>query len=729
MAKVGDHKPPYDWRHGWIPLTPAAVATKRKQNIAGPPDTHVGALSDLTRGELLALTFYGQGGHATLHKVLGGKRAPDHAHDVITRTLDGLFKRPNAKVQRPTTAVRGVSQAQRVLGSKIGARVGKTFTEPRYVSTSGSRADAERYRNEGKYSARVYYDLAPGDPAIALDRTIRNHRATAQEVSKLSDLMFQQMYEHPEFSQEVLLPRGLRYQIVSDRLGTDGVREAHVRIIGDPIDLAISPGGRPADASPVGTPGGQRNWVDKAGGLPSYVRMVAHALMRQGKSESQAIQMAIGVLKNWASGRGNVSPKVRAVAAAAIAQWEAMKAGSRARSGNVSLSGATLRGMRFVVPAGGGVASPAAGLVDLAGHWKHGYIPLDIAAALSKAKGDRELAAKYLSGRSTSTPRVAGQRTFIVKYRTKAGETSAVKLRATSEAEAARHASTHVVGFHEHLGTTEATRGSRYVDKPGGGLKVVPRGALGALAQQRGAGQAKLASPDYSQHTTLRLEQLLYGSNAEALSAKQKKTLRAELARRRLTPRGDTLGAPLSPQQQAERSRVTPTRSVSAAYSPLHGRDLGNGYKLHETEPGKYGLVELRGPDGKVINSWRKDTLNSHAILHRADEAKRSHYVNSAESQSRIGRGQAVAASRKQQAEAQARRVESAKAANRAMPRVRKSAAQHRPPLTAEQHHAIALEKLLNYSTEDLRRLFSTTDNVQAREAARKILRKRGVKV
>lgn len=80
------------------------------------------------------------------------------------------------------------------------------------------------------------------------------------------------------------------------------------------------------DVTPIGE---APNWVTKVGGLPLFIRAVAHALIRAGHSESQAIQMAVGVVKNWASGEGHVTPKTRAKAAAALAEWEAKKAASR----------------------------------------------------------------------------------------------------------------------------------------------------------------------------------------------------------------------------------------------------------------------------------------------------------------------------------------------------------------------------------------------------------------
>lgn len=98
-------------------------------------------------------------------------------------------------------------------------------------------------------------------------------------------------------------------------------------------EKAVTPGGREGDDSPVGTPGGTQNWVDKAGGLPRYIRMVAHALMRKGHSKGKAIAIAVATMKRWAAGIGEVSEKVRAAAAKAVDEWEAMKAESHATKG------------------------------------------------------------------------------------------------------------------------------------------------------------------------------------------------------------------------------------------------------------------------------------------------------------------------------------------------------------------------------------------------------------
>ena len=89
------------------------------------------------------------------------------------------------------------------------------------------------------------------------------------------------------------------------------------------IEKARTPGGRVGDDSSLAKPGykGPRR-------LAKYVRMVAHAMMRKGHSKSQAIRLARGIIKNWATGQGDVSPKVRAAAIKALAEQKALDKGA-----------------------------------------------------------------------------------------------------------------------------------------------------------------------------------------------------------------------------------------------------------------------------------------------------------------------------------------------------------------------------------------------------------------
>lgn len=90
----------------------------------------------------------------------------------------------------------------------------------------------------------------------------------------------------------------------------------------------VCTGNGPCDVSPTGH--GGDNFVTRGGGLPPYVRAIVHSLKRHGHTESQAVELAIGTIKRWARGEGNVSAATRARAAKALAEWEALKAKAHA---------------------------------------------------------------------------------------------------------------------------------------------------------------------------------------------------------------------------------------------------------------------------------------------------------------------------------------------------------------------------------------------------------------
>lgn len=70
----------------------------------------------------------------------------------------------------------------------------------------------------------------------------------------------------------------------------------------------------------------RKNWVEMRGGLPGYFREVARSISEEHAIPlDRAIPMAIGRIKTWARGGGNVKPDTIAKAAAAVAQWTKMK--------------------------------------------------------------------------------------------------------------------------------------------------------------------------------------------------------------------------------------------------------------------------------------------------------------------------------------------------------------------------------------------------------------------
>lgn len=91
----------------------------------------------------------------------------------------------------------------------------------------------------------------------------------------------------------------------------------------DGLRAGVCTGPGPCQTDPIGE---GKNWVTKVAGLPLYIRAIAHALIRSGHSESEAIQLAVGTVKRWAAGGGKVSAETRARAAKALAEWEAKKA-------------------------------------------------------------------------------------------------------------------------------------------------------------------------------------------------------------------------------------------------------------------------------------------------------------------------------------------------------------------------------------------------------------------
>ena len=81
---------------------------------------------------------------------------------------------------------------------------------------------------------------------------------------------------------------------------------------------------------PLGKPGGPGLFHVKGLGLPAYIENVRNALMKSGKDESRATQMAIGIVRNWAEGHTGsgkkVSAEVQAAAVKAIAEYDASRA-------------------------------------------------------------------------------------------------------------------------------------------------------------------------------------------------------------------------------------------------------------------------------------------------------------------------------------------------------------------------------------------------------------------
>src|SRR6266700_1443429 len=91
-------------------------------------------------------------------------------------------------------------------------------------------------------------------------------------------------------------------------------------------------------------------WHHKGMQLPAFIQHVAKDLMAGGMPESEAIATAISQCKKWAVGGEGVKPETRAKAAAAIAEWEALKAKSKGSSRMLDVASKTESPTRVEAP-------------------------------------------------------------------------------------------------------------------------------------------------------------------------------------------------------------------------------------------------------------------------------------------------------------------------------------------------------------------------------------------
>lgn len=151
-------------------------------------------------------------------------------------------------------------------------------------------------------------------------------------------------------------------------------------------------------------PGGPDNWVEAAGGLPSYIERIAkHLHYEQGMSISRAIAVAVNTVKRWARKGGvvkygdpnnkHVTTITAAQAAKAVAEWEAKKAMAKAKV-NLSSDLVAMAERANSITDPKLRAEARARVIDLAVgtrkppyQFRHGFIPRSDKAVKSKAKG------------------------------------------------------------------------------------------------------------------------------------------------------------------------------------------------------------------------------------------------------------------------------------------------------------------------------------------------------
>ena len=89
---------------------------------------------------------------------------------------------------------------------------------------------------------------------------------------------------------------------------------------------------------PIPNDPAKTNWVEKSGGLPSFIERIARHLQAKGRTPSTAIAIAISQSKKVCAtgltfgGRTPVSAPARARYCKAVAEWEALKAKNKAKT-------------------------------------------------------------------------------------------------------------------------------------------------------------------------------------------------------------------------------------------------------------------------------------------------------------------------------------------------------------------------------------------------------------
>ncbi|MDB4897203.1 MAG: hypothetical protein JWN15_3465 [Firmicutes bacterium] len=320
---------------------------------------------------------------------------------------------------------------------------------------------------------------------------------------------------------------------------------------------------------PLGKPGGPGLFRDKSLSLPPYIQNLAHSFIeKRGMEKSKAVQMAIGVTKNWASGKGKVHPEVRAAATSAVAEWEAAKMKARAtpNKGDVKLSQpmtflrSVLDGSTAVelanAPSGGTSApakkapAPAKQTSQQSGQqtkhtlppgavgWKHGWVPVN-AAGQPVGPSQKDMSAQQIkdsNGHDSATKKAIA---------------SAYKNKATADAAKAK----------KKAASAAKTAASKAASAK---TKAANKAAAAKTAAAKKAAAAKAAATKAKQ---------------AQVSAATKQALADQKAKRPLTPSQQALVNAYNAQQAATlntlRNNVHLSNAVNLAASAEFSGDAG----------------------------------------------------------------------------------------------------------------------------------------------------------
>lgn len=195
----GDYRPPYDWKHGYVPITPAAALSKAKgdRKRAAKLLTRGGNVSPADAAKKLA----GMPGTKSRKRVAGERRKPtvtEPMKPAATPEDDAAARgrgtprnpyarsnsRPPATTRKPSTPVAGPSNAEKIAnaekmhgtGSKQHKAAqerfgGKTRDQAVADSLTSAANDRQRARTGFLSGDRVNTEFGPGTVAMSSDRS------------------------------------------------------------------------------------------------------------------------------------------------------------------------------------------------------------------------------------------------------------------------------------------------------------------------------------------------------------------------------------------------------------------------------------------------------------------------------------------------------------------------------------------------------------------------------
>lgn len=202
----------------------------------------------------------------------------------------------------------------------------KKITDPAVAARLRELNDSERSTQQDieRYQARVAAKVPAQTPGLALPSD-----DSSWEARRLAELRRELQQIRAE--RAALLASG-KVEEADDFYGAIALIALEE---GDELAESAKTAALASKHSPIGK--GGSNWITRSkpgntGELPAYIQNVRNAIMREGTPEGQAHAIAIGRVRAWAEGKGNVGAEVRAAAAKAIAEFDAMRAKSKVKA-------------------------------------------------------------------------------------------------------------------------------------------------------------------------------------------------------------------------------------------------------------------------------------------------------------------------------------------------------------------------------------------------------------